>query len=254
MPDVPPATTTNNLTKLNTPPPFHPPAEEKERSRARQAHLPRSRPASKRSPRTPRSRARPRAITSAGRQRQGGGAGGARPGAGPAGRRSEADLAALGDAGALALHRAGLFGGHSDGKIALNMDPKNWAAFELYMYSLDKCLGASAPWPWPRPAGRGPGRSLGGRKNPACARGAGPWPGKMGRAGGAGRDGPCPTQEELTADRSVPRASWPCRRRGWRGLPRMAGPPRRGPFATYEVLMKSMKARKEAAVLGPESG
>ncbi|MEK7233323.1 MAG: hypothetical protein AAB268_05880 [Elusimicrobiota bacterium] len=138
-------------------------------------------------------------------------------------------------------------GAHSDGKIALNMDPKNWAAFELYMYSLDK---------WPRgkrslalaAARRAGGQAAAseGAQEPSLRPGSGAVAREDGAApAAAGGTAPAPTQEELTADRE--RAS----RLMALQTPGLARTPEEwqarqdaAPSATYEVLMKSMKARK----------
>ncbi len=135
---------------------------------------------------------------------------------------------------------------HADAKLALEKDPRNWAAYELYMYSLDK---------WPK-GKRSPAIAAAGKAEglKAAAKEEGAQDAKLRPNSGmtartdtvlAAGGGATPTAEDAAVDRE----------RGQRLLalqtPGLARTPEEwqarqdaAPSAAYALLMQSMRARK----------
>ncbi len=135
---------------------------------------------------------------------------------------------------------------HADAKLALEKDPKSWAAFELYMYSLDK---------WPRgkrspaiaAAGKAEGLKAATKEEGAQDAKLRPNSGMTARTDTvpAAGSGAAPTAEEAAVDRERAQRLLALQTPGLARTPEQWQARQDAtPSAAYELLMQSMRARK----------
>ncbi len=133
---------------------------------------------------------------------------------------------------------------HADAKLALEKDPKNWAAYELYMYSLDK---------WPK-GKRSPAIAAAGKAEGLKAKEEGAQDAKLRPNSGmtARTDtvllaggGVAPTTEDAAVDRERAQRLLALQTPGLARTPEeWQARQDAAPSAAYELLMQSMRARK----------
>ena len=133
---------------------------------------------------------------------------------------------------------------HADAKLALEKDPKNWAAYELYMYSLDK---------WPK-GKRSPAIAAAGKAEGLKAKEEGAQDAKLRPNSGmtartdtvlVAGGGAAPTAEDAAVDRERAQRLLALQTPGLARTPEeWQARQDAAPSAAYALLMQSMRARK----------